>query len=82
MGATGGSLFIDLGLAERKLGAEYFGEEFHGPADLQHDEDRLTWLRDELGWVIVVARKHNVYGQDQDVDGLLTAAARRVGLLR
>ena len=80
LGPTGGPLFIDLGLAERKLGAEYFGEQFHGPADLQHDEDPLTWLRDERGWVIVVARKHNVYGHDQDVEGLLAAAARQVGL--
>ena len=82
LGATGGPLFIDVGLADHRLGAEYFGEEFHGPADLQHDEDRLTWLRDERGWVIVVARKHNVYGHDQDVEGPLAAAARQVGLLR
>ena len=78
----GGSFFVDVGLGERRLGAEYFGEEFHGEDDEEHDETRLTWLRDERDWVIVVARKHNVYGRDQDIDGLLIAAAQEAGLLR
>ena len=78
---TGGSYFIDVGLRERKLGAEYFGEEFHDEDEEEHDEARLRWLRDELGWVIVVVRKHHVYGRDQDVDALLVAAAREAGLL-
>jgi hypothetical protein len=78
---TGGALFIDVGLEGYLLGAEYFGEDFHGEDVADHDEARLAWLRKELGWTIVVARKHNVYGRNQDVDGLLVAAARQVGLL-
>ena len=60
---------------------KYFGEEFHDADAEVHDEARLRWLRDELGWVIVVVRKHNVHGRDQDVDALLVAAAREAGLL-
>ncbi len=77
----GGSFFIDVGTAQCRLGAEYFGEEFHGEAEEEHDGNRLAWLRTELGWVIVVVRKHNVYGRDQDVDALLIAGAREAGLL-
>lgn len=79
-GRFGGSYFIDIGLPALRLGAEYFGEEFHGPDQDRHDAHRLEWLREELDWVIVVARRDNVYGFHQDVDGLLAAAARRVGL--
>ena len=79
--SNGGSFFIDVGTVQGRLGAEYFGEEFHGEDDEEHDDNRLAWLRTELGWVIVVVRKHNVYGRDQDVDGLLIAGAREAGLL-
>jgi hypothetical protein len=77
----GGSYFIDMGLPDRKLGGEYFGEEFHGEDAEEHDEARLDWLRTAEDWTIVVARKHNVYGHAQDVDGLLVAAARECGVL-
>jgi hypothetical protein len=78
---NGRSYFIDIGLREHRFGAEYFGEDFHGVDDAEHDEARLSWLRDELGWTVVVARRHNVYGHEQDVDGLLVAGARQAGIL-
>jgi len=80
-GPDGRSLFVDIGLPDRRFGAEYFGEEFHGDEHREHDEARLEWLRDSKDWTITVARKHNVYGAGQDIDGLLIADARACGLL-
>ena len=77
----GGSYFVDIGLPEPRFGAEYFGEEFHGEEERDHDEERLSWVRDTGDWTITVARKHNVYGQSQDIDGLLVRDARACGLL-
>ena len=79
--APRGVYFIDVGLAAHQFGAEYFGEEFHGEDQAAHDESRLAWLREERGWVIVVLRKQNVYGHDQDAEGLLLQGARAAGLL-
>ena len=76
-----GSYFIDIGLAVHRFGAEYFGEEFHGEDEKEHDESRLVWLREELGWVIVVLRKENVYGHDQDAEARLLRGAREAGML-
>ena len=64
-----------------RFGAEYFGEEFHGEDEKEHDESRLVWLREELGWVIVVLRKENVYGHDQDAEARLLRGAREAGML-
>lgn len=77
----GGSYYIDLGLPEHRFGAEYFGAAYHGPEEAAHDEARLAWIRHELGWIIVVLRRDNVYGPDQDAEGLLLAGARAAGLL-
>jgi len=63
-----------MGLEERRFGAEYDGEEFHGEEDREHDEARREWLRRHHGWIIVVARRDNVFGRAQDVDRLLRAA--------
>ena len=80
-GPEGRSFFVDIGLPDPRFGAEYFGEEFHGEEQREHDENRLGWIREREGWTITVARKHNVYGAAQDVDGLLIADARACGLL-
>jgi len=64
---------IDVGLPDERFGAEYFGEEFHGPEREEHDEDRLTWLREEADWTLAVARKHNIYGPRQDIVDTLRA---------
>jgi len=77
----GGTYFIDIGLPEDRFGAEYFGEELHGEDEREHDEARLSWVRNTESWTITVARKHNVYGFDQDIDALLVRGARACGLL-
>ena len=79
---NGGHYYVDIGLPERRFGAEYFGEEFHDEEVREHDEGRLEWMRTSEDWLIVVARKHNVYGQDQDITGMLIAGARECGLIR
>jgi hypothetical protein len=76
-----GSRFLDLALPELKYAGEYDGEEFHGPDQEEHDEERRAWLRDD-GWIIDVFRKENVYGPQQDADlqlraGVAAALARR-----
>lgn len=55
---------IDVGDPEARYGAEYFGEEFHGDADEQHDESRIGWLETERDWGIDVFRKDDVYGDE------------------
>ena len=70
----GGFYYLDMGLEGRRFAAEYDGEEFHGEDERKHDDDRRGWSRDEHGWVIVVGRKRNVYGHDQDIDRLLLQA--------
>jgi len=67
----GTTWWLDIGLPELKFAAEYDGEEFHGEEERTHDEARRTWLRTEQGWTIVVVRKENLFGRDQDVDRLL-----------
>ena len=74
-----------MGLPELKFGAEYDGEEFHGPEEQDHDEERREWLRTDGGWLIEVARRQHIHGQRQDIhlrlrrgyeEALLTAARR------
>lgn len=73
----GGSYFLDMGLPDRRLAAEYDGEAFHTEADAVRDSGRREWMRREEDWIIVVARSHNVHGRHQDIDGLLRAAHHR-----
>ena len=79
---AGGSYWIDIGLEERRLGAEYDGEEFHTEDDAEHDEGRRDWMRRTENWTIVVARKANIYGPRQDIDQMLRRAAAEAGLRR
>ena len=81
---TGGYYLLDMGLRNRRLAAEYDGEAFHGEDQQEHDEVRREWARDQLGWTIVVARRHNVYGREQDVERLLLAGNKEalLGLAR
>jgi very-short-patch-repair endonuclease len=71
---------VDLGLEEITYGAEFDGEEFHGPDRQAYDESRRAWLREERGWVIEVFRKEDVYAPGADPGPRLRAgleAARR-----
>ena len=45
-GPDGRSFFVDIGLPDRRFGAEYFGEEFHAEEQREHDENRLSWVRE------------------------------------
>lgn len=65
---------IDLGVEELRFGCEYDGEAFHSAdEDVVHD----AWRRDQLdrtyGWLIKVARRHNVFGVTRDIEGILYA---------
>ncbi len=78
----GGSYWVDIGLEEQRFGAEYDGEDFHTAHDEEHDEDRREWMRRTEGWTIVVARKANIHGPHQDINHLLSTAARESRLRR
>ena len=80
-----GKLYLDLGVPELKYGAEYFGDEVHGPEQQADDDDRLDWLRCRERWLVDVFRKDGVYGPRADVEVRLragvAAARRRFGSL-
>ena len=77
---TGASYWIDIGLEERRFGAEYDGEEFHTEDDEEHDEGRRDWMRRTENWTIVVARKANIHGPHQDIHHMLRGAAREASV--
>lgn len=62
--ALGEGIFrLDLALPEAQFAAEYDGEAFHSaPADVESDEERRGWLRDQAGWHLEVFTKRDVYG--------------------
>jgi len=75
LGPNGVTWWLDMGLPKKRFAAEYDGEEFHGEDQQEHDAYRRDWLRRTDGWTIVVARRDNVYGRNQDIDSLLRAGA-------
>jgi hypothetical protein len=75
---------IDLGVEDIRFGAEYDGEAWHSnPEDVDHDNERRTWLWRERRWTIKPVRKHNVFGYRRDVESILyqgvVEARRRMG---
>jgi hypothetical protein len=68
---------IDVGHEEQLYGAEYFGEEWHGDDEREHDESRLEWLARKRSWEIDVFTKEQVYGSD-----LTASAVLRQGFAR
>jgi hypothetical protein len=74
--AYGGTWWLDVGLPEMRFAAEYDGEAYHTEADRAHDVHRRDWLRSHEGWTIVVARKRNLFGRDQNIEQLLREGAR------
>lgn len=56
---------IDLGIEERRWGAEYDGEAFHGIDRRAHDERRRARLR-AAGWTILVFGRDDVFGRRQN----------------
>jgi hypothetical protein len=66
----GGFFLLDMGLREHLFAGEYDGAEFHGDEQEGHDEERRDWIRAH-GWTIIVVRKHNIYGRQQDIHEIL-----------
>lgn len=62
---------IDVGREDVRYGAEYFGEEWHGEEQTQHDQDRLMWLMDRRSWVMDVFTKVDVYGSELEASSML-----------
>jgi hypothetical protein len=78
----GKSYWLDIGRVEELFGAEYDGEKFHGEDKAAHDASRRVWLRDEAGWTIIVFRKRDVYGRQQNAAYRLAAEWRLAELKR
>ena len=68
----------DLGYRHLRIAVEYFGEEFHGPDDEEHDMARIRWL-EERRWHVVVVRKDGFAGPARDawMNELAREIARR-----
>ena len=75
----GPSYRLDLGVEELRFAVEYDGEEWHRRTAEQRERDhrRRTWLREERGWIIEPVTKENVFGQHQDIEGILLDGHRR-----
>lgn len=74
---NGRNAFLDMGVEELRLGAEYDGREWHGPDRAEHDARRRALLTDELSWIIVVGDQTNVIGRHRDIGLRLSSAYRR-----
>lgn len=73
----GSAYAVDLGVPELHYGAEYYGREWHGDDQVEHDVARQTWLEEEAGWVIDVFVAENIHGPCQDADVMLRRGVRR-----
>jgi hypothetical protein len=62
----GARYYIDLGHEGTLTGAEYDGEEWHGPEQVEHDHSRRLWLRRDAGWALEVFTRDRVFGPHQD----------------
>jgi hypothetical protein len=71
---------LDLGWEHWMLALEYDGEEFHGPEQREHDEDRLDWMQ-KRGWIARAFRKADIFTTSQaferEVERLVMEARTR-----
>lgn len=67
--------YLDMGLEEWLLAAEYDGEQWHGAADAAHDARRRAWMWEQRSWRIEVFRRQHVFGHTQDAEQRLRRAA-------
>jgi hypothetical protein len=51
---------LDLGWPHWMLALEYDGEEFHGPEQLEHDDERRQWI-EKRGWCVCAFRKQDIF---------------------
>lgn len=75
-GPYGEELRVDLGVEELLFGAEYDGEEFHGPEHEDSDAARRGYLQDQRSWALEVFRRPGVFGQHHDASVRLAHAFR------
>lgn len=67
---------LDIGLEEWLFAAEYDGAEWHSEdEDVERDDIRRGWLREQRRWHLEVFRKEHVFGRHQDADVRLRKAA-------
>lgn len=60
---------LDHAYPEQRVGIEYDGAEFHDhEADAGRDQERRTYLRDTLGWRLILNRKDAVLGKDDSFE--------------
>jgi hypothetical protein len=72
--------WLDLGWSNWMLALEYDGEEFHGPEQQEHDENRLSWI-EQRGWIARSFRKEHIFTTsrafEREVDRLVGVARNR-----
>lgn len=68
-----GSYFLDLGIWRPRLAAEYDGAAWHSVDQTDHDAQRRAWLRDELGFTVVVLRSRHLAEGPTAVERMLRA---------
>jgi hypothetical protein len=65
---------LDVPHPEVRFAAEYDGEEHHSTdEDVQHDEKRRDWIRENRHWRIEAFRKEDVYGRNTSICDRLRA---------
>ena len=70
---AGHVFYLDLADEALTIGVEYDGERWHGPDRAVHDDWRRSLIA-EIGWLLIVLRKHNVFGRHRDLDQILVRA--------
>jgi len=75
-----GSYFLDLAVEELRYAAEYDGREWHGPDQLEHDDERRGWVRMELDYEVDIFTSVNIHGRGQDADIRLRRGITRARL--
>ncbi|RLV49563.1 hypothetical protein D9V37_06460 [Nocardioides mangrovicus] len=82
-GPRGSSFFLDLGVSRLRLGAEYDGWEWHSGERAEDDAQRRAWIRNRLGYLVLVFRREQLFGPRENVGLTLRRAVyertRRLG---
>ena len=77
LAGEGRVVFLDMGLPDLLVGAEYDGEEWHGEDRADHDAERRAWVRETHGFEVDVFCRPNVFGQHQRAEFALRASYER-----
>ena len=71
----GHTFYLDLADEDLMIGVEYDGERWHGPDRADHDDARRKLIR-MLGWVLLILRRADVFGEHRQADQLLAGIFR------